>query len=206
MNVLLLDAYDSFVYVIDHYLRQIHLDVTTVRHDRISLDEISRAKPDAIVLGPGPGHPKDCSYIPIIKKFANQIPILGICLGHQAICMAFGAKILVAKRLMHGRSSFIAHDSSGCFAGLPKNFEANRYHSLIVEAESLNSTPLYATAHSDVDGYVMGVRHKSLPVEGLQFHPESISTNFGFHLLANFISSTCKNFNIDKHYLEGLCP
>jgi anthranilate synthase/aminodeoxychorismate synthase-like glutamine amidotransferase len=185
VTVLLIDAYDSFVYIIDHYLQMLDLEVTVRRNDQVSPELIEQIRPDAIVLGPGPGHPSEANYLPIIHRFAGKLPIFGVCLGHQAIGLAFGAEVGVAKNLMHGRTSEIEHDGQGCFTGLPNPFTATRYHSLIVHEASITND-LIVTARSDGDGYVMGMRHRTHMIESVQFHPESILTRGGLQIFSNF--------------------
>jgi anthranilate synthase component 2 len=185
MKVLLVDAYDSFVYIIYDYLQTLNLDVTVRRNDQVSPALIEQERPDAVVLGPGPGHPSEANYLPVLKQFAGKLPILGVCLGHQAIGLAFGAEVGCAKNLMHGRTSQIDHDGQGCFKGLPNPFTATRYHSLIVHEPTIGND-LAITARSTDDGYVMGIRHKTHLIEGVQFHPESILTKGGLQIFSNF--------------------
>ncbi|MFD0265997.1 anthranilate synthase component II [Streptomyces sp. NPDC127106] len=187
MKVLLVDAYDSFTHIIDQYLRTLGADTDVVRSGTRSPEELAALRPDAVVLGPGPGHPADSGHPELVHHFAGRVPLLGICLGHQAIGLAYGGRVTVAERLKHGKTSRVRHDGSGVFAGLGSAMTATRYHSLIV-AEPL-PPELTATAHAVDDGYVMGVRHRTLPVEGVQFHPESITTVGGMRLLENFLAS-----------------
>jgi anthranilate synthase/aminodeoxychorismate synthase-like glutamine amidotransferase len=184
--ILMIDNYDSFTYNLVQYLGELGADLRVVRNDKITLDEIAALAPKKIVISPGPCTPKEAGVsVPLIKKFAGQIPILGVCLGHQSIGEAFAGNIIRAKKLMHGKTSMIAHDGKGVFTGLPNPFEATRYHSLVIERVSCPEC-LEITAESE-DGEIMGVRHKSLPVEGVQFHPESILTTAGKDLLRNFV-------------------
>jgi len=184
--LLMIDNYDSFTYNLVQYLGELGEDVAVHRNDEITLDEIERLKPARIVVSPGPCTPNEAGVsVPLIEKFAGKIPILGVCLGHQSIGQAFGGKIVHAKQLMHGKTSQIQHESKGVFRGLPQPFPATRYHSLVIERESLPDC-LAVTAWTD-DGEIMGVRHKTLAVEGVQFHPESVLTEHGHQLLKNFL-------------------
>ena len=184
--LLMIDNYDSFTYNLVQYFGELEQDVAVFRNDEITLDEIGELKPRHIVISPGPCTPNEAGVsVPLIERFAGQIPILGVCLGHQAIGQAFGGRIVHAKKVMHGKTSAIHHHSTGVFRGLPDPFQATRYHSLVIERESLPAS-LEITAQTD-DGEIMGVRHKTLPVEGVQFHPESILTEYGHELLANFL-------------------
>ena len=187
MKALLIDAYDSFVYIIRQYLLEAGLDVPVVRNDRITGDAIEAMAPDLIVLGPGPGHPADSGYVGILDRFAGRTPILGVCLGHQAIGLAFGGEVERARRLMHGKASPIAHDGQGCFDGQPQPFSATRYHSLVVAEDGLPDC-LAISARAEDDGHIMGLRHRTLPIEAVQFHPESIRTEAGARLFGNFIA------------------
>jgi len=186
MKILLLDNYDSFTYNLLHAVKELGAtDVEVVRNDQINLDEVERF--DKIILSPGPGIPEEAGLLlPIIKRYAPTKSILGVCLGHQSIGAAFGGRVIRAPQLRHGKTSPITHLNVGIFAGVPSPFTATRYHSLIVEESSLPSD-LEATAWSD-DGLIMGLRHRTLPIEGVQFHPESIMTEHGKVLLANFLS------------------
>jgi anthranilate synthase/aminodeoxychorismate synthase-like glutamine amidotransferase len=185
--LLLLDNYDSFTYNLAQYLGQLGQKLEVRRNDKISLDEIEDLHPERIVISPGPCTPKEAGVsVPLIERFAGKIPILGVCLGHQAIGAAFGGRVIRAARIMHGKTSEIEHDNRTIFRGLPRPFTATRYHSLIVERKSLPKC-LEISAET-ADGTIMGVRHKKLLVEGVQFHPESVLTNAGFRLLENFLS------------------
>ncbi|MEU6862140.1 aminodeoxychorismate/anthranilate synthase component II [Streptomyces sp. NPDC046876] len=186
MKVLLVDAYDSFTHIIDQYLRTLGADTEVVRSGTESPGDLAARRPDAVVLGPGPGHPADSGHPDLVRLFAGRVPLLGICLGHQAIGLAYGGRVTVADRLKHGKTSQVRHDGAGVFAGLGSTMTATRYHSLIV-AEPL-PPELTATAHAVDDGYVMGLRHRTLAVEGVQFHPESITTVGGLRLLENFLA------------------
>ena len=185
--ILLLDNYDSFTYNLAQYLGQMGQTLVVRRNDKISLDEIADLRPERIVISPGPGTPRQAGIsIALIERFAGKIPILGVCLGHQAIGEAFGGRVIRAAKLMHGKTSPIQHDAKTIFRGLPQDFSATRYHSLIVERKSL-PRELEISAET-ADGVIMGLRHRKWKVEGVQFHPESVLTNNGFRLLQNFLS------------------
>ena len=184
--LLMIDNYDSFTYNLVQYLGELGAEVTVHRNDEIALEDVARLKPAQIVISPGPCTPNEAGIsVPLIKRFAGAIPILGVCLGHQAIGQAFGGRIVHAKQLMHGKTSTIRHDRRGVFRRLPEPFTATRYHSLVIERASLPGN-LEVSAWTD-DGEIMGVRHKQLAVEGVQFHPESILTEHGHQLLKNFL-------------------
>jgi para-aminobenzoate synthetase component 2 len=185
--ILLLDNYDSFTYNLAQYLGQMGQQLNVRRNDEITLDEIEEMAPERIVISPGPCTPKEAGIsVPLIQRFAGKIPILGVCLGHQAIGAAFGGRVIRAAKLMHGKTSEIEHDGRTIFQGLPQPFIATRYHSLIVERKSL-PRELEISAETE-DGTIMGFRHRKLRVEGVQFHPESVLTGAGFDLLRNFLS------------------
>ena len=189
--ILMIDNYDSFTYNIVQYLGELKADVKVIRNDELTLDEIDLMAPKKIVISPGPCTPKEAGIsVETIKRFSGQIPILGICLGHQSIGQAFGGKIVRARNVMHGKTSLIYHNNQGVFSGIPSPFEATRYHSLIVERESLPScleeTAWTKTSTGEVDE-IMGFRHRVSAVEGVQFHPESILTLKGHDLLENFL-------------------
>jgi anthranilate synthase component 2 len=188
-KVLLVDANDSFVHIIEQYLRTLGADTQVVRSLTRSPAELVASRPDAVVLGPGPGHPADSGHVELVHAFAGLVPLLGVCLGHQAIGLAYGGRVEVADQVMHGRLSQVRHDGEGLFQGLGSTVEATRYHSLVV-AEPLPE-PLVTTAVAADHGYVMGLRHRTLPVEGVQFHPESIMTTGGLAMLENFLA-TCR--------------
>jgi anthranilate synthase component 2 len=186
--ILVIDNYDSFTYNIVQYLGELGADIEVVRNDEVTVEDILKKKPDHILISPGPCSPKEAGVsVEVIQKLAGKIPILGVCLGHQSIGYAFGGEVVRAKTLMHGKTSKISHDGKGVFKGLPNPFTATRYHSLVIKKESLPKD-LLVTATSE-DGEIMGVRHKTLPVEGVQFHPESILTESGKSLLKNFLDS-----------------
>ena len=184
--VLVIDNYDSFTYNLVQYFGELEQEVCVHRNDEITLDEIEALNPRQIVISPGPCTPNEAGIsVSVINRFAGRIPILGVCLGHQAIGQAFGGKVVHASQVMHGKTSAIQHNADGVFRSLPNPFQATRYHSLVIERASLPAC-LEITAWT-ADGEIMGVRHKSLPVEGVQFHPESILTERGHALLANFL-------------------
>ncbi|MEV5975427.1 aminodeoxychorismate/anthranilate synthase component II [Streptomyces sp. NPDC052114] len=187
MKVLLIDAYDSFVHIIDQYLRTLGARTEVVRSLTRSPDELAASRPDAVVLGPGPGHPAESGHVELVHRFAGRVPLLGVCLGHQAIALAHGGRIEVADQVMHGRTSMVRHDGEGLFQGLGHTLEVTRYHSLIV-AEPLPDE-LVTTAVAIDHGYVMGLRHRTLPIESVQFHPESITTTGGLDMMRNFLAS-----------------
>lgn len=184
--ILVIDNYDSFTYNLVQYLGELGVKSRVYRNDAVTIKEIRKLQPDRILISPGPGVPRDAGItIDLIRSFSNEIPILGVCLGHQAIGEAFGGRVIRAPYLMHGKISEICHDSATIFRGIPYRFKATRYHSLIVEKDTLpNNLEVSATTP---DGLVMGLRHRSLPVEGVQFHPESVMTEHGKKLLENFL-------------------
>ncbi|MCX7673692.1 MAG: aminodeoxychorismate/anthranilate synthase component II [Thiobacillaceae bacterium] len=184
--LLMIDNYDSFTYNLVQYFGELGAQVRVVRNDEIDLDTVARLAPEHIVISPGPCTPNEAGIsVPLIRAFAGKIPILGVCLGHQAIGQAFGGRIVHARELMHGKTSAIHHADLGVFRGLPNPFTATRYHSLVIERVSLPDC-LEVTAWT-ADGEIMGVRHRQLAVEGVQFHPESILTEHGHDLLRNFL-------------------
>lgn len=186
--LLMIDNYDSFTYNLVQYLGELGQDVQVHRNDEISLEQVANLKPRHIVISPGPCTPNEAGIsVPLIHEFAGKIPILGVCLGHQSIGQAFGGHIVHAKQLMHGKTSPILHADVGVFKGLPMPFTATRYHSLVIERETCPEC-LEITAWTE-DGEIMGVRHKTLPIEGVQFHPESILTEHGHALLDNFLKA-----------------
>ena len=185
--ILMIDNYDSFTYNLVQYLGVLGSEVEVHRNDKITLDEIESMEPERIVISPGPGTPQSAGItISMIERFHPKLPILGVCLGHQAIGAAFGGRVLHAARIMHGKTSEISHDSKGVFRGLPDPITATRYHSLAVERKSLPSC-LEVSAEAE-DGEIMGLRHREYPVEGIQFHPESILTKEGMNILRNFLN------------------
>ncbi len=191
VNVVMVDNYDSFTYNLVQYLGELGADVTVVRNDQITVDDIEQLAPDKIVISPGPCTPKEAGVsVATILKFAGRLPILGVCLGHQSIGYAFGGHIIHAKAIMHGKTSPIYHHNVGVFKGLTNPFTATRYHSLVIEQETLPAclevTAWTQNEQGELDE-IMGVRHKTLDIEGVQFHPESILTEFGHELLKNFL-------------------
>ncbi|MEN9397199.1 MAG: hypothetical protein RLZ81_1729 [Pseudomonadota bacterium] len=185
-RLLMIDNYDSFTYNIVQYFGELGADVTVVRNDEIALDGIAALAPDRLVISPGPCSPAEAGIsVAAIQHFAGRLPILGVCLGHQSIGAAFGGKIVRAQQLMHGKTSVITTTQQGVFAGLPRQFTVNRYHSLAIERASCPDC-LDITAWTD-DGEIMGVRHKTLAIEGVQFHPESILTEHGHAMLKSFL-------------------
>jgi len=184
--ILIIDNYDSFTYNLVQRIGELGGKVSVYRNDSIGIDEIERLAPDHIIISPGPCTPKEGGISnDVIRHFAGKIPLLGVCLGHQCIGYVFGAEVVRADRLMHGKISPIHHDGRGVFRDMPNPFDATRYHSLIVKEDTL-PPELYATAHSDA-GELMGIRHREMPVEGVQFHPESFLTEEGSKLLLNFM-------------------
>jgi anthranilate synthase/aminodeoxychorismate synthase-like glutamine amidotransferase len=184
--IAMIDNYDSFTYNLVQYLGELGADVRVFRNDEITLDELEALAPAHIVISPGPGTPDDAGItLALIARFAGRVPLLGVCLGHQAIGQAFGGKVVRAGRVMHGKVSRIRHDASGVFRSVPDDFIATRYHSLVVERETLPDC-LAVSAQSE-DGEIMGLRHRAYAVEGVQFHPEALLTEHGHRMLQNFI-------------------
>ena len=185
--ILVIDNYDSFTYNLVQYIGTINPNLQVHRNDQITLDEIKSLSPEKIVISPGPGKPEDAGLsIDIIKTFGGEIPILGICLGHQAITVAFGGKVGRANEIVHGKTSKITHSGSDIFAKIPSIFEATRYHSLVAEEEAFPTESLKVTARTD-NGLIMALEHKTLPIYGVQFHPESIVTEHGMQMVKNFL-------------------
>ena len=184
--LLMVDNYDSFTYNLVQYFAELRHEVAVYRNDEITVEKAAALAPDAIVISPGPSSPERAGIsLQLIERLAGRIPILGVCLGHQAIGQVFGASVVRAKRVMHGKVSRVRHDGAGVFRGLPVEFDVTRYHSLAVARDSLPAC-LKVTAEAD-DGEIMGVRHTTLPVEGVQFHPEALLTEHGHKMLQNFI-------------------
>jgi anthranilate synthase/aminodeoxychorismate synthase-like glutamine amidotransferase len=187
MRLLMIDNYDSFTYNLVQYLAELGADVDVRRNDAVTLDDVERLAPDGIIISPGPCTPREAGIsVPLIQRFAGRKPILGVCLGHQAIGAAYGAAIVRAPRIMHGKTSPIHHAGGGVFLGLPDPFDATRYHSLVIDPATL-PRELERSAWT-AEGEIMGVRHRTEFVEGVQFHPESILTIDGKRLLANFLA------------------
>lgn len=191
--ILMIDNYDSFTYNVVQYLGELKADVKVVRNDEVTLEEVAALAPEKIVISPGPCTPNEAGIsVATIERFAGEIPILGICLGHQSIGQAFGGKVVRAREVMHGKTSPIYHNNTGVFKGLPNPFEATRYHSLVVEHKSLPNC-LEVTAWTQTEAgemdEIMGFRHRELAVEGVQFHPESILTENGHDMLENFLQN-----------------
>ena len=185
--ILVIDNYDSFTYNLVQYLGELGAVVDVRRNDAVTPDEIGRLAPEGVLISPGPGTPDSAGVsLALIAEFRSRLPLMGVCLGHQAIAQAFGARIVGAERLMHGRTSQIEHDGKGLFEGIPSPFTATRYHSLIADRDSIPDE-LQVSAWT-AEGEVMGLRHESLPVEGVQFHPESFLTQHGHAMLKNFLS------------------
>lgn len=187
--ILIIDNYDSFTYNLVHIVAEHTDDYKVIRNDDLSVEEIEKLHPSGILISPGPGRPADAGVTePVIEKLGSQIPVLGVCLGHQAIGEVFGGKVIHAPKLMHGKTSEIFHDGKGIFEGVPDGFSATRYHSLVLDPNVI-PRELEITARSD-DGVIMGVRHRTYPVEGIQFHPESILTKEGPKLVVNWLRTT----------------
>ncbi|MBP6530016.1 MAG: aminodeoxychorismate/anthranilate synthase component II [Burkholderiales bacterium] len=185
--LLIIDNYDSFTYNLAQYFGELGQEVEVIRNDAIDLAGVAAKKPARIIVSPGPCTPNEAGIsVPLIKEFAGKLPILGVCLGHQSVGAAFGGNIVRAKRVMHGKTSSITHNRQDCFSGIPSPYTVVRYHSLVIDRATLPAE-LSVTAESD-DGEIMGVRHKTLPVWGVQFHPESIITEYGHDLLRNFLN------------------
>jgi anthranilate synthase component II len=186
--ILMIDNYDSFTYNLVQYLGELGAEVAVFRNDEISIQKIEAMQPSHIVLSPGPCTPNEAGItLPLLERFAGKLPILGVCLGHQAIGQVFGGKVVRARQVMHGKVSRIQHDQKGVFKEIPDQFIATRYHSLVVQRDSIPDC-LEITAQSE-DGEIMGLRHRSLPVEGVQFHPEAMLTEHGHKMLQNFLDT-----------------
>lgn len=184
--IFILDNYDSFTYNLRQYLGMLGAEVVVHRNDAITLDQIKELKPEKIIISPGPGRPENAGIsIELVKNLGEVIPVLGVCLGHQAIGVAFGGKVIKGPVPVHGKTSSITHDNKTIFASIQNPFTATRYHSLIIEKDSL---PAELEISAEADGIIMGIRHKNFPIEGVQFHPESILTNVGLDILRNFLN------------------
>lgn len=196
MKILVIDNYDSFTFNLVQLLGKFKNEIIVKRNDKISINEIEKINPDKILISPGPGKPEDSKIsLTVIREFGKRIPILGVCLGHQAIGISFGAKVVKAPILMHGKTSLINHDGKKIFKNIPQKFVATRYHSLIIEKDNLPAD-LEITAFTD-DEVIMGVRHKEYPIEGIQFHPESILTIQGENIIKNWLTdSSFKNMEV----------
>jgi len=199
IRLLMVDNYDSFTYNLVQYLGELGAEVEVVRNDDVGVDALMARAADGLVISPGPGTPDDAGVsVAAIQKFGEAgIPVFGVCLGHQSIGVAYGARIVRAASIMHGKISTVTHDEQGVFSGVPKQFEATRYHSLVIEESSVPDI-LEISARTD-DGEIMGIRHRSLPIEGVQFHPESIMTGEGKALLGNFLAR-CRRRNQDRQH------
>ena len=185
--ILMIDNYDSFTYNLVQYFGQLKAPMKVFRNDALTIKDVEKLAPAGIVISPGPGRPEDAGIsVDIIKKLQGKIPILGVCLGHQGIGYAFGGKIIQAKHLMHGKTSMIKHNNQGIFQGIANPFEATRYHSLVIDRKTLPEC-LEVTATTTDDNEIMGIAHKTLPIWGVQFHPESILTKEGMNILKNFL-------------------
>jgi anthranilate synthase component 2 len=195
--ILMIDNYDSFTYNLVQYLGELDAEVETVRNDSVTVDDVVRMKPDGIVISPGPCTPNEAGIcVDLVRSLASTVPMLGVCLGHQCIGQAFGAKVVRAKRIMHGKTSMIYHRSQGVFTGLPQPFLATRYHSLLLEPSSMPPClSLMAWTEDDDDHEIMGLKHVEYEVHGVQFHPESILTSCGHDLLRNFLQTVSSRYS-----------
>ncbi|NPB08184.1 MAG: aminodeoxychorismate/anthranilate synthase component II [Aquificae bacterium] len=195
MKILMVDNYDSFTYNLVQYLGSLGAEVVVRRNDELELEEVREINPEAIVISPGPCTPKEAGIsVPLIKQYYKEYPILGVCLGHQSIGYAFGAKIVRAKNLMHGKTSLVYHTGNELFKGIPSPFTAVRYHSLVIDRNTLPEE-LQVTAESD-DGEIMAVAHREYPLYGVQFHPESVLSEYGMDILKNFLSIAEKRWSL----------
>lgn len=192
MKILLIDAYDSFVHIIYQYLLSLGHEVDVIRNDKLNFTEIEATGYQCIVLGPGPGHPKDCGYLEVLEHFKTKLPLFGVCLGLQAMALYFGGRVVKASHLMHGKTSLVEHNNLGCFQNLPNPMTVTRYHSLIAEEVSFPHGELLISARSLDDHYIMGIKHRRYLIEGVQFHPESIGTEQGLKIFQNFLSEISK--------------
>ncbi len=187
-KILVIDNYDSFVYILVQYLGELGAEPVVVRNDEMTLDELKELQPDGILISPGPGRPEDAGIsTDVIEAFAGTLPVFGVCLGHQCMAELYGAEVVRAPQLMHGKTSIMRHTETGVFEGLPNPLEATRYHSLLVDRDTVDDAVLEITAETE-SGLIMGIRHRKLDVEGVQFHPESVLTMGGKQILANFLA------------------
>lgn len=185
-KILMIDNYDSFTYNLVHYIEELGAKVTIKRNDRLDIEDVVKMNPELIFISPGPCTPNEAGIsVELVKNLSGKIPIFGVCLGHQSIGYAYGAKIIKAKELLHGKTSDIYHDNKGIYKGLPNPFKATRYHSLIVDKKTLPKD--FSITSKTKDGIIMGIKHKTLSIEGVQFHPESILTTFGKKLIKNIL-------------------
>lgn len=189
MKILLVDAYDSFVYIIFQYIKSLGATVDVVRNDKLTFAEIEVRNYAGIILGPGPGHPSACGYVELINHFKGKIPIFGVCLGMQAIAVAFGGEVVKAQQVRHGKTSSVLHRNTDCFIGLANPVTVTRYHSLIAKSATLPQNELKVLARSIDDDYIMGLKHHDYNISGVQFHPESIGTENGLTIFSNFLNS-----------------
>ncbi|WP_318508874.1 aminodeoxychorismate/anthranilate synthase component II [Bacillus sp. T3] len=195
--ILLIDNYDSFTYNLYQYFGELGEEITVIRNDQLTINDIKKLNPEAIILSPGPGRPENAGIcVDVIKAFQGSIPILGICLGHQAIGYAFGATIDRADNIMHGKTSQVEHNRSDLFAGLPQHLEVMRYHSLVINKQTVPEE-LVVLGTTTCDEQIMAVKHKQFPIYGLQFHPESVGTIHGKQMLANFLAEIRKESNYE---------
>lgn len=194
--ILIIDNYDSFTYNLFQYVSEIKSDVKVVRNDKITLEEIKKLQPQTIILSPGPGKPEDAGIcVELIKTFSGEIPIFGVCLGHQAIGIAFGGNVIQAHEIVHGKSTYVFHHRSGIYDNLPLPFQAGRYHSLIIDKKTFPSELMIEAENND--GLIMGIKHREHPTYGVQFHPESILTPEGKKILGHFIRLSCEKNHVN---------
>ncbi len=191
-KILVIDNYDSFVYILVQYLGELGADPVVIRNDQLTIEELKALEPAGVLISPGPGHPSEAGISSdAIDAFAGEVPVFGVCLGHQCLAELYGADVVRAPELMHGKTSLMNHSDTGVFSGLPNPLEATRYHSLLVDRDSVDTEVFEITAETDT-GLVMGLRHRELDVEGVQFHPESVLTTGGKQILRNFLDRCSK--------------